>query len=138
MSTIIQVSAVVLCLTGVIFSLVYVWMNAFSKYIDIEDRDAGMLEITKKSMVFSFIFTLLACLFVNVEDVGNAICRASKTYFFYTVCWLVVILTCGISMFVVLVSKRKYRRWVFKSIKRIFSNALVGAIVGMLLSWLLS
>ena len=138
MSTIIHVSSVVLCLVGVIFSLVYVWMNAVTEFIDIEDRNASMLEITKKSMIFSFVFTLLACLFVNVDDVGNAICRASKTYSLYTVCWLVVILECGISMFVALVSKKKHRRRVLKSIKRIFSNALVGAIVGILLSWLLS
>ena len=138
MSSIIYVSTVVLCLAGVVFSLVYIWLNTFSKITDLDSRNTSILKISRASMVLSLIFALLSCLLSNLGNVGEAISRSSKLYSFIAVSWLVVILGCGISMLIALVSKAKYREGLLKSIKKIFSIALAGSIVGMILAWLLS
>ena len=89
-------------------------------------------------MVLSLIFALLSCFLSNPGNVGEAISRSSKLYSFIAVSWLVVILGCGISMLIALVSKAKYREGLLKSIKKIFSIALAASIVGMILAWLMS
>jgi hypothetical protein len=138
MSTIISISTVVLCLAGVVFSLVYIWLNTFSKITDLDSRNSSILKISRASMVLSLIFALLSCLLSDLGNVGDAISRSSKLYSFIAVSWLVVIFGCGISMLIALVSKTKYREGLLKSVKKIFSTALAGSIIGMLLAWLLS
>lgn len=138
MSTIISISTVVLCLAGVVFSLVYIRLNTFSKITDLDSRNSSILKISRASMVLSLIFPLLSCLLSDPGNVGDAISRSSKLYSFIAVSWLVVILGCGISMLIALVSKTKYREGLLKSVKKIFSTALAGSIIGMLLAWLLS
>ena len=138
MSTIISISTVVLCLAGVVFSLVYIWLNTFSKITDLDSRNSSTLKISRASMVLSLIFALLSCLLSDLGNVGDAISRSSKLYSFIAVSWLVVIFGCGISMLIALVSKTKYREGLLKSVKKIFSTALAGSIIGMLLAWLLS
>lgn len=138
MSTIISISTVVLCLAGVVFSLVYIWLNTFSKITDLDSRNSSILKISRASMVLSLIFALLSCLLSDIGTVGDAISRSSKLYSFIAVSWLVVIFGCGISMLIALVSKTKYREGLLKSVKKIFSTALAGSIIGMLLAWLLS
>lgn len=138
MSTIISISTVVLCLAGVVFSLVYIRLNTFSKITDLDSRNSSILKISRASMVLSLIFALLSCLLSDLGNVGDAISRSSKLYSFIAVSWLVVILGCGISMLIALVSKTKYREGLLKSVKKIFSTALAGSIIGMLLAWLLS
>ena len=138
MSTIISISTVVLCLAGVVFSLVYIWLNTFSKITDLDSRNSSILKISRASMVLSLIFALLSCLLSDPGNVSDAISRSSKLYSFIAVSWLVVIFGCGISMLIALVSKTKYREGLLKSVKKIFSTALAGSIIGMLLAWLLS
>lgn len=138
MSTIISISTVVLCLAGVVFSLVYIWLNTFSKITDLDSRNSSILKISRASMVLSLIFALLSCLLSDPGNVGDAISRSSKLYSFIAVSWLVVVFGCGISMLIALVSKTKYREGLLKSVKKIFSTALAGSIIGMLLAWLLS
>ena len=138
MSIILYISTVVLCLAGVIFSLAYIWLNTFSKITDLEARNTSILKISKESMVLSLIFALLTCLLSNPENVGDIINRTSKLYSFIASCWLVVILGCGVSMLVALISKTKYRDSLLNSIKKIFLIALIGSIIGMVLAWLLS
>lgn len=138
MSKILYVSTIVLCFAGVVFSLVYIWLNTFSKITDIEARNSSILKISRTSMVLSLIFALLACLLTNPGNVDDAIGRTSKLYSNIAISWLVVILGCGISMLIALVSKTKFREGLLKSIKKVFSIALAGSIIGMILAWLLS
>ena len=131
-------SAVVLCLSGVVYSFVYMWLNVFSKIDDLEARSAGILKVIKTSMILSFVFTLMPCLLSNPEDVSYAINRSSKLYYYIGLSWFVVIYGCGISLFIALVSKTRYREGILKSIKGVFLHALAGAIIGIFLSWLLN
>lgn len=138
MSIIINISTVVLCLSGVIFSLVYIWLNTFSKITDLDSRNNSTLKISIASMVLSLIFALLSCFLSAPGNIGDAISRSSKLYSFIAVSWLIVILGCGISMLIALVSKTKYREGLLISVKKIFLIALAGSITGLLLAWLLS
>ena len=138
MSTLLSISTVVLCLAGVLFSLVFIWLNTFSKITDLEPRNASILKISKASMVLSLIFALLSCLLTNQRNISEAIEHTSKLYSFIAISWLIVIVGCGVSMMIALVSKKEFREGLLKSIKKVFSVALVGSIFGMILAWLLS
>lgn len=138
MSIILSISTVVLCLAGVAFSLAYIWLNTFSKITDLETRNTSILKISKESMILSLVFAFLTCLLSNSEYVTDTISRTSKLYSFIASSWLIVILGCGISMLIAVISKNKYRESLLASIKKIFSTALIGSIVGMVLAWLLS
>ena len=138
MSIILSISTVVLCLAGVAFSLAYIWLNTFSKITDLEARNTSILKISKEAMILSLVFAFLTCLLSNSEYVTDTISRTSKLYSFIASSWLIVILGCGISMLIAVISKNKYRESLLASIKKIFSTALIGSIVGMVLAWLLS
>lgn len=138
MSTVLVVSTIILCFAGVVFSFVYIWQNTFSKITDLESRNAEILKISRTSMVLSLIFALLACLLTNPNEVSEAINRTSNLYSIIAISWLIVIIGCGVSMLIAFVSKSTFRKGLLKPIKKVFSIALVGFIIAMILAWLLS
>lgn len=138
MSTVLYISTLVLCFSGIAFSFLCIWLNTFSKVSDIKSRSAGMLKIIGTSMVLSIVFAFLSCLINDSDNTERAIEKLSELYAIIAVDWLVVIVGCGIAMLITFVSKTKYRKETIKSIKRVFLIALIGGLLGMVLSWLLS
>lgn len=137
MSIILFISTIILNLAGVAFAATYIWLNSFSKITDLTSRNVSILKITRTSMVLSFVFALLSCLLTNIGSVDSAINRANVLYSIIAISWLIVLLGCGIAMFVAFISKSTFKDNLLKSIKKIFVIALTGAIFGMLLAWLL-
>ena len=138
MTMILFYSTIVICGAGALFSIIYLWLNTFSKITDLEPRNASILKIARTSMGLSLIFALLTCLLSDPGNVVAAIGLTSRLYSIIAITWLVVILLCGISMLIALVSKADYRVDLLGSINKVFSNALAGAVIGMILAWLLS
>ena len=137
MSKILYFSTIALNISGVVFSLVYIGLNLFSKAGDVGVRSETSLKIIKASVTWSLIFAFLSCLFLNTRVVSEAIARTSKLYSTIAVSWLVVILVCGVSMLLMLASRKAIRSGLLQAIKKLFSVAMTGAIIAMLLSWLL-
>lgn len=137
MSKILYFSTIVLNISGVVFSLVYIGLNLFSKAGDVGVRSETSLKIIKASVTWSLIFAFLSCLFLNTRVVSEAIARTSKLYSTIAVSWLAVILVCGVSMLLMLASRKAIRSGLLQAIKKLFSVAMTGAIIAMLLSWLL-
>ncbi len=137
MSKILYFSTIALNISGVVFSLVYIGLNLFSKAGDVGVRSETSLKIIKASVTWSLIFAFLSCLFLNTRVVSEAIARTSKLYSTIAVSWLAVILVCGVSMLLMLASRKAIRSGLLQAIKKLFSVAMTGAIIAMLLSWLL-
>lgn len=137
MSKILYFSTIALNISGVVFSLVYIGLNLFSKAGDVSVRSETSLKIIKASVTWSLIFAFLSCLFLNTRVVSEAIARTSKLYSTIAVSWLAVILVCGVSMLLMLASRKAIRSGLLQAIKKLFSVAMTGAIIAMLLSWLL-
>ncbi|MBR4550211.1 MAG: hypothetical protein IKO83_09905 [Oscillospiraceae bacterium] len=137
MSKILYFSTIALNISGVVFSLVYIGLNLFSKAGDVGVRSETSLKIIKASVTWSLIFAFLSCLFLNTRVVSEAIARTSKLYSTIAVSWLAVILACGVSMLLMLASRKAIRSGLLQAIKKLFSVAMTGAIIAMLLSWLL-
>lgn len=138
MSTVLYYSTIILCVSGVAYSLVYIWLNFFSRISDLEVRNASILKIIKASVILSIIFALLTCLLSNPENIGYAIGLTVKLYSMIARCWLFVILICGIAMLKALVSRTGFRGELQQALKNLFSKALGGAVFGILLAWLFS
>lgn len=137
MSIVLFISTIILNLAGVVFAATYIWLNSFSKITDLTSRNISILKITRTSMVLSLIFALLSCLLTNTGSIDSAINRATVLYSIIAISWLIVLLVCGIAMFVAFVSKSTFKDDLLRSIKKIFVVALTGAVFGMLLAWLL-
>lgn len=137
MSIVLFISTIILNLAGVAFAATYIWLNSFSKITDLTSRNISILKITRTSMVLSLVFALLSCLLTNTGSIDSAINRATVLYSIIAISWLIVLLVCGIAMFVAFVSKSTFKDDLLRSIKKIFVVALTGAIFGMLLAWLL-
>lgn len=138
MSIVLFILTIIFCMAGVAFSFVYIWLNTFSSVTDLSSRNADILKMSVTSMVLSPIFALLACLLANSGGVDKAIARTSVLYFIIAISWLAVILGCGISMLVTYSSKHRFKEGLLKSIKKIFSIAIIGFIIGAILAWLFS
>lgn len=137
MSVLLFISTIVLDLAGVAFAATYIWLNSFSKITDLASRNTSILKISRVSMVLSLVFALLSCLLTNSGTVDDAISRATILYSIIAISWLVVLLGCGVAMFIAFISKTTFKDSLLRSFKKIFSIAITGAIVGMILAWLL-
>lgn len=138
MSTVLVISTMILNFAGIAFAAIYIWLNVFSTVTELSERNASALRITKVSMVLSMVFSLLSCLLSDAGDVEAAIARATSLYSVIAISWLVVLLLCGIAMFLSLISRKTFRREAAQSVKNIVFIALWGAVAGMVLSWLFS
>lgn len=137
MSVLLFISTIVLDLAGVAFAATYIWLNSFSKITDLASRNTSILKISRVSMALSLVFALLSCLLTNSGTVDGAIRRANILYSIIAISWLVVLLGCGVAMFIAFISKTTFKDSLLQSFKKIFSIAITGAIVGMILAWLL-
>ena len=137
MTILLFVSTIVLNFSGIAFAAVYIWLNAFSKIKDVDARNASIIKTSKVSMGLSLIFALLSCLLASSDIVDDAIARAHVLYSIIAISWLIVLLGCGIAMLVAFISKSDFKTNLLKSIKKIFVIAVVGALAGVVFSWLL-
>lgn len=138
MSTVLYISTIVLNVTGVALSAIYIWLNAFSGITDLAVRNNSILKITRASMSLSLLFALLSCLLSNNNLIWEAISSTARLYSIIAISWLIVLLFCVIAMLFSFVSKAAFRADLSKSIRKIFVIALWGAIVGMVFAWLFS
>ena len=137
MSVLLFISTIVLDVAGVAFAATYIWLNAFSKITDLASRNTSILKISRASMLLSLVFALLSCLLTNSGIVDGAISRATILYSIIAISWLVVLLVCGVAMFIAFISKTTFKDGLLRSLKKIFSIAITGAVIGMILAWLL-
>ena len=138
MLIVILISTILLDISGIAFSLLYLWLNIFSKYTDLDERNKSILKIAKTTMVLSMIFALLSCLLANNLNVASNIARTSLLYAVIAISWLVVLLACGGAMLYRNLSKKEFSSEIGQTTKQIFVIALPGAIIGFVLSWLFS
>lgn len=137
MSVLLFISTIVLDVTGVAFAATYIWLNSFSKITDLAARNTSILKISRASMLLSLVFALLSCLLTNSGTVDGAISRVTILYSIIAISWLVVLLVCGVAMFIAFISKTTFKDSLLRSFKKIISIAITGAVIGMILAWLL-
>ena len=138
MSIVLFISTLVSQIASIVFAATYIWLNVFSKYTsDIGSRNRSILKIITTSMILSFVFALLSCLLTSQGGAANAVGRTALLYSIIGISWLVVLLGCGISMFLSFVSESKFKEESLYSIKKVFIISIIGACLGMILAWLL-
>mgnify|MGYP004688330133 CR=1 FL=1 len=138
MSTVIYLSTILLDISGVLFSFLFLWLNAFTDYSDLPTRNKNILKTSKTSMILSMIFALLTCLLSKSESIEESISKTATLYTIIAISWLVVLLACGIVLMYLSIIKRSFKADVSLALKQVFKNALPGAIIGLFMSWLFS
>ena len=138
MTALLFVSTLTLNFAGLIFAGVFLWTNYFSGFSDLGKRNQSSLKIIKISMIISMIFAFLNCLLSESSVISEAISKTALLYLIIAITWLVVILGCGVLMFIRTISKAPFKAELSDAIKRLFKYALIGAMIAIVLAWLFS
>lgn len=138
MTMILFVATLVLDLAALVFSAVYLLISANNGIVDAADRKKSALTVIKAAMIASSVSAFLTCLLADGKVVAEAISMAALLYSILAVTWLVVLLGCGVLLLIALVSKRRFSPNLGHSVRGLLKYAVIGAGVGLLLSWLLS
>lgn len=136
--TVLRYSTWILTFVGVAFALVYLILNVFTSIRNLPERNAAALKICKVTIVLSIVFTLCSCLLCDPSEVEVMRVFADGTFMIVALSWLAIVALCGLSMLILLIFKSKFTSDVSRAIRRIFVTAFVGAIIALLLFWLLS
>lgn len=138
MTDILFYATLVLNFAGFLFAGVFLWINISGRYTDLADRNASALRISRVSMITSIAFAFLTCLLTESTEVTEAISRSALLYSIVAITWLAVILVCGITMLLTVISKKYYKPEISRATKQLFKIALPGSIICLVLTWLFS
>ena len=131
-------ATLVLNFAGFLFAGAFLWINISGIYTDLADRNASALRISRVSMITSIAFAFLTCLLTESTEVTEAISRSAFLYSIIAITWLAVILVCGITMLLTVISKKYYKPEISRAAKQLFKIALSGSIICLVLTWLFS
>ena len=138
MTDILFFATLVLNFAGLLFAGVFLFINMSGRYTDLDDRNENTLKISKVSTITAIAFAFLTCLLADPMDVTNAISKSALLYSIIAITWLAVIIACGISMLLNIISKKYYKPEISRATKQLFKLALPGAIGCLILSWMFS
>jgi quinol-cytochrome oxidoreductase complex cytochrome b subunit len=138
MSGILSVSGLVLQFACVLFMSAYIWLNVIGKDSDIDSKNTLIMQAVRTTMILALVFILLPCFLTYTQSVTQEIARASHNYSIAAISWLVVIFECGVAILISVFSKSGDKRELISAIRKAFRRALIGTILSMVLSWLLS
>ena len=137
MSYVMFAATVALTVSAVCFACLYLWINLFSSLSDLAERSRNAYKIAQVSTILSLVFALLSAVITDSGSVGEAIATSGTLFGVIAISYLVVTVLCGAAMVYAVLSRSTYRRGIGGVVGKIFIVAMVGAMVGLLFSWLL-
>ena len=138
MSVILYYGTIVLNVVGALFAVIYLWINLFCSFADVAVRSESLLKTARTSMWTSLVISLLASLLSDRRTFDEALIRSANLYTIIAITWVVMLLICSLMLLVSSVSRRWFKPGVPGIIKRIYGIAWPGAILGVILAWLLA
>lgn len=138
MSNILYITTILFDLVGVILAVIFIWLNMSGKISDLSERSASILKIAKKTVIFSFVSTLLYCLLTNNAEVEEVIAQTNKLFSIIAMTWMIVLAFVGIALIRNLASKSDYKKNVTDTLLRMGKLALISGVVGVVLAWFLA
>lgn len=136
MSFIIYILTAIIAAAGVIFSAIYIWLNAFSSVSNLDERNKSLMKIIRATMVLPLIFALISYLISNVAYIETAIAATSRLYLIITICWIIVLVMWGIAMTFTLPSKKDSSMDTVHTLSKLFPISLIGIIISAVFAWL--
>ena len=136
MSAIMFGATVLLILSGVCFSGLYLWLNVFSSLPELTERSRNALRFSRVSIGLSICFSFLNAIITEKEAL-EALELSSLLFTIVAVSCFVVALVSGVAMIFSVGSRYSYRRGLGAVIGKLFATAAIGGGVALLLGWLL-
>ena len=136
MSTIMFGATVLLILSGVCFSGLYLWLNIFSTLPDLDERSRNALKFSRVSIGLSICFAFLNAIITEKEAL-EALELSSLLFTIVAVSCFIVALVSGIAMIFSVTSRYSYRRGLGAVVGKLFATAAIGGGVALLFGWLL-
>lgn len=138
MSDILFIATTILNFVFVAYAVIYLWVNGFSRYADAGSRNPGLLKMANMLLTLALVFTGVSCLLSGASDIHMAIARAGELYATISVTNMGVIVACGLVLLIATIRRSGYRTEASAAIGNLFKVAVKGAVIAMVLSWLLT
>lgn len=136
MSIILFCTTLLLDIACLLFAGAYLWINVFGSYRDLDARNGSIIRFSRVSMILSLVFAFLTSFIGNADTVDKAIAQSMALFIIIAITWLIVLLGYVGMMVYLAVSKRNFKPDLPKTLRRIFSIALPGAIIAFVMAWL--
>lgn len=130
-------SAIMLDLAAVIFAMVYIWLNTFSKIVDVWSRNEVIVRVVKITMILSILFAFLTCVVADEETFPDSVMDTHNLYIFIGLSWIVVLVCLAIAAIFRLVSKERFLDKKTGTLNRILKIAICGAVLSLGMAWLI-
>ncbi len=138
MSSILSYSAIAFTAFGVVFSVIYLWLHLFSDMDRLDERNRLLLSSIRYTIFLSLLFALLSFLLGKTTPALEALNALSRLFAVITICWIIVMLLCGISIAIIHVGKGSLRETRVKAVRKAFFTAFWAVVISGFLTWLLS
>ena len=138
MSVLLYILTIILCFTGVGYSLVYLWLNSFSSQEDDKDRNAYLIGSIKGTMILSMIFILVTGMITKGKTVPDVVDGVSSFYTLEAIVLLSLTLVGTLTLMFLYLLKRFYTIDRVRAVRRFIRIAVVLSVITILLSWIIS
>ncbi len=125
-------------LAGFLAAGIFLWINIFGDFADLEDRNKSIFKISTASMILSLVFAFLTSLLSHTDRIEEAIEQSAVLFTIIAITWLVILVACCVVMLISVVSKKYFRATNASNVYKILKIALPGGIIAMVFTWLLS
>lgn len=138
MSLLLHITTLILNFSGVMFAIIYIWLNTKSKVTDLAERSMNIRKIINTTIFLSIVFAFLSGMLSGKSDINKTIDRISVIYAIIAVSWLVVILILGIVMTALFLGRDVIKSETTKSLKGLFVISIWTVLFSVVFSWILS
>lgn len=135
MSALLYIITIVLVVFSVVCAAIFLWLNNFSARTEISERNKSLKRMMKVTVIASMITALLTGLLSDSSSVEAAIDATVNLYFIIAISMLVVIL---ISCMILIYRFVSHKRYSESGVAQMLKTAVIGAVVSLVLAWLLS
>lgn len=121
---------------GIIVCAIYIVTNTFFGYNNQIVRNETMLKISRLSMIFSLVFSLLAAFFSENSSAEVIMERVHTLFLIIGVSWVTTAVICGIVMMVTLIVKKYYSDENSIILRKVLILSAIGASIALFMTWL--
>lgn len=138
MNIILFIIPILFTLVTIVCSVVYLYINNFTTYSNIDERNKSLKRIIKYASIGSLVSTILYGLLNTGEDIEATVSKTSTLYMIIGIAFSLIIIACIGIITHKLIKKDRYEADCLSKNSYILKVLSIVTLISYVLSWLLS
>lgn len=138
MNIILFIIPILFTLVTIVCSVVYLYINNFTTYSNIDERNKSLKRIIKYASIGSLVSTILYGLLNTSEDIEATVSKTSTLYMIIGIAFSLIIIVCIGIVTHKLIKKDRYEADCLRKNSYILKVLSIVTLISYVLSWLLS